>query len=159
MGPSPLDYVRGTAPESMAADFAGFVHRFARQTHLTALLTGVQGVLARDKSLEACFLEEYRPRRQDTILPPLDHLVRCITDAGRFDPGHLLALPQRGSACKRLHLFFAVDGALRCRGSRRLGGGFAEQARRSPGRAHAPDLSENGADPPQRGRPGPRRWR
>lgn len=105
MGPSPLEYVRGTDPAAMAADFSGFVHRFARQPHLTALLTGVQGVLAREKSLEACFLDGYRPRRQDTVLPALAHLVRRITDAGRFDPGHLLALPQRGSACKRLHLF------------------------------------------------------
>ena len=105
MGPSPLEYVGGTAPETMAADFAGFVHRFARARHLTALVVGLQKVLAREKSLEACFLAGYLPRQQETVLPALAHLARRITDEGRLDAGHLVPVVRRGSACKRLNLF------------------------------------------------------
>ncbi|MBI9086186.1 MAG: TIGR02757 family protein [Desulfobacterales bacterium] len=105
MGPSPLEYVHNTSPGDMAADLSGFVHRFARGDHLVALLTGIKRILLQEGSLQACFLAGYRPGHHDDALPAMIHLADRLTDGGRLSPGHLMADPGRGSACKRLSLF------------------------------------------------------
>jgi uncharacterized protein (TIGR02757 family) len=104
MGPSPLAYLQCTGSARMSGDFSEFVHRFARGHHVVAMLAGIQGILAREGSLQACFMAGYRPAHE-TVLPALTHLVHRLTDQGRLAAGHLVADPLRKSACKRLNLF------------------------------------------------------
>lgn len=104
MGPSPFEYVQKTSHGDMVVDFSGFVHRFARGDHLAALLTGMRRILSDEGSLQRCFLAGYRPGCDDA-LPAMIHLAHRLTDNGRLSPGHLVANPGRGSACKRLSLF------------------------------------------------------
>ncbi len=102
MGPSPRDYVLQRSDREMAADFKGFVYRFARASHVVALFRGVRQVLKRFSSLEDCFCRGLQTDR-DTVISGLVFLCR------RLDPdkttGHLLADPSKSSACKRSHLY------------------------------------------------------
>lgn len=55
MGPSPADFAMSARPDALEKVFDGFVYRFAKQAHLTALIMGIQGVINTYGSLEACF--------------------------------------------------------------------------------------------------------
>jgi len=102
MGPSPFDYLNNTGDESIDAGFMGFKYRFATGFHLANLLKGIKGVIAEFGSLENCFSCS-RGKMDDTVLTGLCNLYQSLTQAG--DIGHLLADPQKSSACKRSHLF------------------------------------------------------
>jgi len=112
LGSAPRDFVLRLDEDRMAAALDGLGHRFARPAHLAALLAGIGGTLRRRGSLEAAFLRGYRSPSVDSRGRPLPAaqagLVTLAEDlrAGvRGDPGHLLADPSRGSACKRHHLY------------------------------------------------------
>lgn len=103
LGSSPADYVCHRPEAGIAVDLGGIVHRFARASQLAALLAGAGGAIRRYGSLEAAFLEGYR--RENDAVHGLSSLTRAIRNDAAVDPGHLLANPERGSACKRLLLF------------------------------------------------------
>ncbi len=102
MRPSPYEYVLERSGQGMAGDFKGFVYRFARQPHLTALLCGIKQVITRFGSLENCFYSGLSDS-DETVLPGLACLSRYLDPDNRT--GHLLADPVKKSACKRSHLF------------------------------------------------------
>ena len=102
MGPSPSAWLEGRTREEMDRVFDGFCYRFARQEHLTALLTGIRDVRERWGSMEACLMAGLDPG-DETILSGLSHLTRALDPQG--ETGHLLADPSKTSACKRSHLF------------------------------------------------------
>jgi uncharacterized protein (TIGR02757 family) len=67
------------------------------------LLQGAKNVLDQYGSLNDCFLRAiYDDDR--TIISALNFFSIALT-AENCTPGHLIALPQRGSACKRMNLF------------------------------------------------------
>lgn len=103
-GPSPYEYVINCDYETVRNDLDGFVHRFATGDSVAALLSGVSGVIKEYGSLYACFCEGIK-KTDETILPALNHLVdrMLLNQHGRA--GHLVALPAKGSACKRMNLF------------------------------------------------------
>lgn len=104
MGASPSHFLCHTSWGSLRKLLDGFSHRFATGDDLAALLAGI-GILAeRHGSLHAVFLEGYSGK-EDNILPALTCFANAIVAAAPADPGHLLPLPARGSACKRLNLF------------------------------------------------------
>ncbi len=119
MGASPLLYVVQTPQEQIESDLSGIVHRFAGPSRIAALLAGAGSVIRDYGSLEAAFLSGYRPgssggqpgqtgadRFDDTaVVAGLNSLVSSLRRGIQGDPGHLLADPSRGSACKRLLLF------------------------------------------------------
>ena len=86
----------------MANDFKDFQYRFAKGVHLVNLLWGIREVLKRFSSLENCFYTGMTPE-DETIIPGLVFLFEQINR--KKDIGHLLADPQKKSACKRSLLF------------------------------------------------------
>lgn len=106
MGESPWAYLEETPDREISSHFQYFVHRFAKGPQLSALLIGVKQVVEDYGSLNACFLDGVS-KRDDTIAPALSAFSRKIIAASSngFGPGHLMPCPEKGSACKRLHLY------------------------------------------------------
>jgi uncharacterized protein (TIGR02757 family) len=104
MGPSPASYVGCVAYPRLEKDFSGFRHRFAGRDQMISLVLGIQQVIAAYGSLHACFLAGQK-NEDENLLPALTLFARRLTDTGRRSAGHLIPLPERGSACKRLNLY------------------------------------------------------
>ena len=100
--PSPYYYLMPRAKKDIENDFKNFHYRFAKDHHVINFLWGIRQVLKRFGSLENCFYEGRTPS-QETILPGLVFLSQQI-DQNR-NAGHLIADPQKKSACKRSMLY------------------------------------------------------
>jgi len=100
--PTPFDYLMTRAKKDIVNDFKGFRYRFANDVHLTHLLWGLREVLNQFISLENCFYAEIKPE-DETVLPGLVFLSNQINSCKEI--GHLLADPEKKSACKRSLLF------------------------------------------------------
>ncbi len=102
LSPSPHAYILNRTRMDMAREFKGFRYRFADENHLVHLLWGIRQVLDEFSSLENCFYQGWS-LRDETVLEGLSFLSRQL---GRgLKMGHLLADPQKKSACKRSLLF------------------------------------------------------
>jgi uncharacterized protein (TIGR02757 family) len=95
--------ILSSSPEQLRAACSGFVHRTVDGDKLWRLLQAVKGVLEVHGSLEACFLK-HDDRMERTILPGLSGLAAELAGRARV-PGHLIADPTKGSACKRWNLY------------------------------------------------------
>ncbi len=104
MGTSPRDFLDTHAPSGLARRYRGFVHRFADAKALAVLLSGIRQTCRRFGSLEGAFLDGFRPT-DSTVVPALTAWVARLTEGIGDGAGHLLPRPERGSACKRLHLY------------------------------------------------------
>lgn len=104
LGPAPARALLETPAEALSRRLCGFVHRFATGEGVCAMLAGLRQVLVRHGTLQECFLR-HRKSAEDTVLPALTGMVEEIRQGAQGDPGHLLPMPARKSACKRLHLF------------------------------------------------------
>ncbi len=106
--PGPHAYLMTRKKKDMLNEFKGFRYRFAGDAHLVGLLWGLKQVIVRHGSLENCFHEGWTPD-DETIFQGLIFLseqVRKISSIGHHNNiGHLLADPEKKSACKRSHLF------------------------------------------------------
>jgi len=100
---APRRFILSSSPEQLRAACAGFVHRMVDGEQLGRLLFAVKGVLEAHGSLQACFLE-HDEASERTILPGLTGLAGELAERARV-PGHLLADPAKGSACKRWNLY------------------------------------------------------
>ncbi|MDY6904157.1 MAG: TIGR02757 family protein [Thermodesulfobacteriota bacterium] len=104
MGESPYYFLQCNRPRDIQQTLAGFPrHRFAGPDHVTALILGIKHVIETYGSLNECFAAGDRAGAE-TLMPALSSFVNCLI-AGGGAPGHLLAIPEKGSACKRLHLY------------------------------------------------------
>lgn len=103
MTPSPRLFLKQSTYSSMCEVFKGFKHRFANGDHLVALLQGVKNVTRQYGSLNDCFVHAVSDNDR-TVIPALNFFGKALT-VGNSDPGHLIALPEKGSACKRMNLF------------------------------------------------------
>lgn len=104
MGPSPCRFVMESTDAQIFSCLRGFVHRFATGEGMARLLIGIRGVIEGYGSLYGAFQAEMQADH-DCVAPALDGFCRRIVDAAGADLGHLLPLPNRGSACKRMNLF------------------------------------------------------
>ena len=104
MGPSPGSYLESATCASLRQTFRGFRHRFTTSSELVQMLQGLQGVMRRYGSLYQCVLHHMNPA-DETVLEALSALAKEIAAPSRGKCNSLVPLPQRGSACKRLHLF------------------------------------------------------
>ena len=104
MGPSPLSFLNRSTHRSLMAAYGGFSHRFATGVNLVNLMLAIQEVLGRYGSIHGCFLSGMT-NEADTVLPALTRFVAAFTAGNAQGLGHLIPLPERGSACKRLNLF------------------------------------------------------
>lgn len=99
MGSSPFSYLTESSEQSIRKAFKGFTHRFATGRTFSCLLIGIKRIVDCYGSLSGY------DRKDDTVLPGLNRFVGRLLDACEKIPEHLLPLPERGSACKRLHLY------------------------------------------------------
>jgi uncharacterized protein (TIGR02757 family) len=104
MGPSPCDFLLQAGIRELLSTFSGFVHRFAKTEHLAGLLSGARRILLNHGSLNNCFLCYYTPE-DDSVFSALNHFAKELLNGAHGNPGHLLPLPEKGSAGKRLHLY------------------------------------------------------
>ncbi len=102
LSPSPFEYLATRSKDDMNYDFKGFVYRFAKTRHLVSLLYSIKSILCGFSSLEACFCEGMRSGKDD-VMAGLSFLYSHMEDARQM--GHLVANPDKNSACKRSHLF------------------------------------------------------
>jgi uncharacterized protein (TIGR02757 family) len=104
MAPGPSEFLARATRGSLEKTFAGFTHRFARGEHLAAMLWEAKRIVETFGSLNRCLLSGISPGDGD-VIPAMTFLCGELT-AGKRSPGHLIPLPGKGSACKRMHLFF-----------------------------------------------------
>ena len=103
MTPTPYLFLKDSTHTSMCKTFKNFTHRFARGDHLAGLLFGAKKIIDLYGSLNNCFLHGIGDD-DSTVIPALNFFTVALT-VKNCAPGHLIALPQKGSACKRLNLF------------------------------------------------------
>jgi uncharacterized protein (TIGR02757 family) len=101
LGPHPAASVREGGAQ-LAARLNGFQHRWTTRDEVAALFEGIASALREHNSLEACFLSHQRGNTE-LSLPGLIGFTRELR-LGR-EPDSLLSAPEKGSACKRLHLY------------------------------------------------------
>jgi uncharacterized protein (TIGR02757 family) len=106
MGCSPAQYLDESSPGRLIDAFGPFVHRFTTGPELVSVLTGLKRVRSRFGSLHQCFLKKHSPA-DDNVIPALSFLISEVgkTVNGGLRRNSLLPMPERGSACKRHHLF------------------------------------------------------
>ena len=104
MGSSPYDFLRSTTIRSLGTLFREFKHRFTTGEELIELLAGMKHVMEQHGSLYSCFLSCFNGN-DETVLPALASLVKELRAISQGSSNSLLPLPEKGSACKRLHLF------------------------------------------------------
>ena len=96
LGKSPRAAVEGTSLDEWRERFSGFKHRFTDGDDVAHLLFGVRCVVEEFGSMQACLL---RGRGESgSLVGGLEFLVRSLS---RGRENSLLALPSKGSACKR----------------------------------------------------------
>jgi uncharacterized protein (TIGR02757 family) len=104
MGASPGDFLASQKEDDLLEAFRGFKHRFTTAEELVSLFLGIRRVVKRFGSLQACFLCGYRDGHE-TVLPALSLLVGELSRMCKGVGNSLLPRPEKGSACKRLHLY------------------------------------------------------
>ncbi|MCK5785917.1 MAG: TIGR02757 family protein [Candidatus Sabulitectum sp.] len=105
LGPSPSEFLRGTDPVSMKGKLLGFKHRFTKGRDMAAFLLSISAI-QEEHGLIGNFITELMKNR--TYIDSLDAFAGEVIsrmEKHGTSSGHLLPLPSRGSACKRLHLF------------------------------------------------------
>jgi uncharacterized protein (TIGR02757 family) len=102
MGPSPHAFLCGASSADLDGSARGFRHRWTDEAEMRALLHGLQDVLRRHGSLEACFCA-HQPESAADSVPGLTGLIAELRgDGGR---NSLLPDASKTSACKRLHMY------------------------------------------------------
>jgi len=103
MGDCPNHFLRDTRPGMVQEMFSGFVHRIWTSRELVPLLLGLRRIVRKYGSIGAFF--RYRNNGDPSILPVLQAFVDEVDLVAKGACRSLLPSPQRGSACKRLHLY------------------------------------------------------
>jgi len=101
---APRAFVAEARPREFREAFRGFRHRFTTGDDLAGLLAGAGALLRRWGSLETAFTSRVRPEHASTV-PALCAFASELSQAAGRPGGNVLPSPDRGSACKRLHLF------------------------------------------------------
>ncbi len=104
LGPSPYHFLTHTSEKHLKRTFSDFRHRFTTGEELALMLWGIKRVIQRYGSLYNCFLSHFRPDHEGVLLA-LSFFVKDLTHPFKGVTNSLLPSPEKGSACKRLHLF------------------------------------------------------
>ena len=104
MTPSPSTFLTRASPRTIRQTFSGFKHRFATDENLCAMLVGIKQIRERHGSLHACFSAGLNDDDY-TILPALCTFAEELATHADGPLHHLVASPNKQSACKRLNLF------------------------------------------------------
>jgi len=102
LGPEPADTLMAHGAGRLESRLEGFQHRWTRTADVLALLDAVGRILRDYGSLQACFLAG-QPGDARTTVPGLVAFARALR--GGDASSSLVSAPEKGSACKRLHLY------------------------------------------------------
>jgi uncharacterized protein (TIGR02757 family) len=108
LGPHPADALGCMSERSLAERLSGFRHRFSGDREVAKFLYGIGCVLKEYGSLENLFCAALADGdRADgvVIVGAMERFAREILMASGMEMSHLLPLPSKGSACKRLSLY------------------------------------------------------
>ncbi len=111
LGASPYRALLTAGREELNALSEGFVYRFFDQFQLSGLLLALSRTFSEYGSIEELFRslagQSSREEAERRSIRGLEGLVRSLRHAadGALDGSILLAMPEKGSACKRLLLF------------------------------------------------------
>ena len=103
MTPSPYLFLINSDYQFILNEFKDFRHRFAGGHNIAALLSGIKKTIERFGSLYQCFLNGLS-EKDENIVRAMDFFSHQLA-GHEHKPGHLVALPEKGSACKRMNLF------------------------------------------------------
>lgn len=102
----PASFLARATRKDLARLCTGFRHRFTGGAEMGDFLWGVRGAIRLHGGLEALFRRCQEPGRDGSgILPALSRFVQELRRLAGSDCPTLLASPEAGSACKRLHLW------------------------------------------------------
>jgi uncharacterized protein (TIGR02757 family) len=104
LGP-PATSLPGLRHADLERLFAGFRYRFFGASHIAAFLAGIGECLRRYGSIEGCFRSCFAPGDVNLIAAS-ERFVALLRAMCPGNVGILLSDPGKGSACKRLHLYF-----------------------------------------------------
>jgi uncharacterized protein (TIGR02757 family) len=104
LGTSPAEYLAAAAPAEIRESLDGFKHRFTPGEEVASLLLAVRRIQERSGSVGERFAALMGPDDQ-TVVPALGRLVGELRTGAFCEMPSVLPVPERGSACKRLHLF------------------------------------------------------
>ncbi len=105
MTPSPFRFIEDATMESLLDIFSGFKHRFTTGDELAAMLFGVKTVVKKHGSLHTCFKAGLL-NDAESIVSAITRFVEELSVGFHHRNNSLLPSPAKGSACKRLNLFF-----------------------------------------------------
>ncbi len=100
----PRKFVEVKTRAQMERAFAGFKHRFTTGAEMAALLAGARQAIKQHGSLGECFASLVEKNDAD-VRPALARFVAELNKGAEGNAPSLLPEPERGSACKRLHLY------------------------------------------------------
>ena len=103
MDESPYLFLQNSDKKILLQKFKQFKHRFADGKNLAALLCGAKNIIDRFGSLNKCFVSGLSSNHENIFFAMI-LFVSELTASGN-NPGHLVAIPEKGSACKRMNLF------------------------------------------------------
>lgn len=103
MGKSPFDYICSGDKKKFLKDFEGIVHRFATGDKIAALAAGASGMITEYGSMGNCFMSHMSPDHED-VQSALVLFASELRKQGIPDGDHLIPMPEKGGASKRLHL-------------------------------------------------------
>jgi uncharacterized protein (TIGR02757 family) len=103
LGPSPSRAAQ-EGGDSLASSFEGFKHRFTTGEEVAALIRSAGALQRRHGSLGARFAALLWAS-DETVVPALGRFVRELGGEDLCEGSSVLPIPERGSACKRLHLY------------------------------------------------------
>ena len=102
---SPTETTLSASRADLRRLFRDFKHRFTTGGEAAALLFSAGKIIAANGSLGQ-FVKEAHVPDAPTILPAMKALTDALTDGARGECPSLVSDPGRGSACKRLNLYF-----------------------------------------------------
>lgn len=104
LGASPSAFLARMSSRNLDVVFEGFKHRFTTGGELARLLLSAGEIQRMHGSLGARFEQLVEPG-DETVAPALERFVRELRDVASCGRSSVLPVPEKGSACKRLHLF------------------------------------------------------
>ena len=104
LGPSPFGFLMHASLKALRSHLKDFKHRFTTGEDIADMLWGAKKMIIAHGSLGRCFAGGMK-KHHDTVLPALSTFAKSLNGQSARRCKFLIPDPERGSACKRLHLF------------------------------------------------------
>ena len=105
MGEHPHQFLRKSTRPSLKRVYRGFRYRFVGEIELVSLLSGITTMINQDGTLAESFAQVHKRNQDSDIINSLNTWVAALLAVSGSDKNYLIPLPDRGSACKRWHLY------------------------------------------------------